>query len=215
MQMKNIAKILGLTMVGALIGVNCYASVFGVKEEQTNWNIVYPKVVIYNNQNSEYLINEDIQQHYSKIRSAFQHGEYYRVIGKCRLMYEDENLLSLVLYFIQLPYGGNGSHEKAIGLVYDKNTGQRIPIYNYVNATADDVYYYQKSHTYSFSKNQYIPPRYVDDRKVEEVPENYFLPGDGSVCLLYGSYKLAAGVWGVTYIKLEPEYIDYLSRKNG
>ena len=45
--MKNIAKILGLTMVGALIGVNCYASVFGVKEEQTNWNIVYPKAVSY------------------------------------------------------------------------------------------------------------------------------------------------------------------------
>lgn len=212
--MKNIAKILGLTMVGALIGVNCYAFVFGVKEEQTNWDIVYPKVVIAQNKNAESLINADIQQYYSELRSAFQQGKFYRVIGKCRLMYEDENLLSLVLHFIRLPYGGNGSNDEAIGLVYDKNTGQRIPIYNYVKATADDVYYYQKSHTYSFSKAQHIPPKDVFNSKVDEVPENYFLPGDGSVCLLYGRYELAAGAWGITCIKLEPDYIDYLNRKN-
>ena len=66
------SKILGLTMVGALIGVNCSAYVSAVKEEQTNWNIVYPKVVIYNNRNSEYPTNENIQQYYSKMRIAFQ-----------------------------------------------------------------------------------------------------------------------------------------------
>lgn len=105
--------------------------------------------------------------------------------------------------------------EEAIGLVYDKNTGQRIPIYNYVKVTADNVFYYQKGHTYSFSKNRYISPEDVFNHKVDEVPENYFLPGDGSVCLLYGRYELAAGVWGGTCIKLDPEYIDYLNRKNG
>lgn len=129
-------------------------------------------------------------------------------------MYEDENLLSLVLYFIRLPYGGNGSNEEAIGLVYDKNTGQRIPIYNYVKVTADDVFYYQKGHTYSFSKDRYISPEDVFNHKVDEVPENYFLPGDGSVCLLYEDMNWQQE-YGGTCIKLDPEYIDYLNRKNG
>ena len=122
-------------------------------------------------------------------------------------------LFGVVLY--TTPYGGNGSNEEVIGLVYDKNTGQRIPIYNYVKVTADDVFYYQKGHKYSFSNDRYISPEDVFNHKVDEVPENYFLPGDGSVCLLYGRYELAAGVWGVTCIKPDPEYIDYLNRKNG
>lgn len=211
--MKNAIKVLGATLIGIAIGINSYAAVDCVQEEQTNWKVERP-VVSLENSHVQNLINMDIQRYYDKMREDFEQGEYYTCRGSYSVSYEDDNLLSLVLILYEYPYGANGNHFKGIGLVYDKNTGERIPLSNYVRATANDLSFYHKSHIYSWSKNQTVPYKAVNSSRISEVPDNYFLPGDGSVCILFGPYSLAAGYLGITYIKLEPEYIEYLNRKN-
>ena len=49
---------------------------------------------------------------------------------------------------------------------------------------------------------------------LKEVPTNYFLTGGGVVCVVFSPYELTAGVFGSCYIELEPDYIEYLNRKN-
>lgn len=212
-KMKNVIKVLGATLMGFAIGINSYAAVDCVQEEQTNWKIERP-VVSLDNSYVQNLINTDIQRYYDKMREDFEKGTFYTCRGRYSVSYEDDNLLSMVLILYEYPYGGNGAHSRAVGLIYDKNTGERIPLSNYVRATAADLSFYYRSHTYSWSKKQTLPAEAVDSSRISEVPDNYFLPGDGSVCILFRPYSLAAGCFGITYIKIEPEYIEYLNRKN-
>lgn len=210
----KIKKIIAAAMAWALaLGGGAFASVSEVKEEKMNWTLSYPVVTIKERPAVEASINADIQTYIKDLRDRFESGEYYRAAGSYEVHYEDEGLLSLSLKLFGLPYGANGNHNYTISLVYSKETGEPVPLKNYVRPTPDDLEYYRSGHTYLWD-GQPMPYEKTFKERISYVPTGYFLPGGGAVCLVYKPYALAAGVFGTLYIRLEPEYVDYLNRKN-
>ena len=193
------------------LGSTAFAEVNSMHEEKINWNLTYPSVIIPDNLAAQDRINTDIMTHIKALRSDFENGEYYMCGGYYKVHYEDEAILSVSLYLYRYPYGANGNHSYSWNIVYDKTNGQKIPLYNYVRITPEDLDLYKYSHTYSESGELLED---VWDVDITKVPDDYFLPGDGAICIVFSPYSLTAGVYGPTYIKLEPEYIEYLNRKN-
>ena len=208
-------KLLSIMSIGISIcmGITAFAAVYGVHEEKTNWKLDYPVVTVENNVNVQNLINADLGQYITALKADFAQGRFYDGGGYYTVHYEDNDVLSISLYLTRHPFGGNGNHTAAISIVYDKHTGQRIPLYNYVHVTPKDLDYYKDGSTYTQSGKR-LDYKYLWRGPIKRVPENYFLPGDGSVCLVFKPYELSAGAMGATYIKLDPKYIEYLNRKN-
>lgn len=209
--MKNLALAIAFA-VTIFTSCNANAAVTAGYEEKVNWKATYPIVSIANNPSAQEIINQDLNNYLEQLRSEFQRGRYYSCKEWYQVHYEDDDLLSISIYQIRLPYGGNGNHTYNYDLVYNKNTGQRIPLYNYVHVKPYDLEYYRGAHTYNYNGK----PIYKRNNRwrIDYVPENYFLLGNGVICVVFPVYKLSAGVDGPCYIRLEPNYIEYLNRKN-
>lgn len=204
-----------IAAIGAsvLMGISAYASVYTREDQRTNWNMKYPVVSVEDNWNAQETINQDIMGYYNTLRIYFDQGRYYSCAGSYLVHYEDDDVLSISLYLTGYPYGANGNHTVNYDIVYDKHTGERIPLYNYVRVTTKDLEYYMGSHTYSMNGRR-LNYNMLQSRTIREVPENYFLEGSGYVCVVFRPYELAAGAMGSVYIQLDPQYINYLNRKN-
>lgn len=209
--MKRLLSLLVVFIVCLVVESTAFAEVKSIYEEKTNWELTYPTVVVSDNIAVQNRINNDIMTYINDLRADFETGEYYTCGGNYQVHYEDNDILSISLCLYRYPYGANGNHSYSWDIVYDKKTGKKIPLYNYVHITPADLQYYKYYHTYSQSGELM---QEIWDTDITEIPTNYFLPGNGSICLVFSPYTLAAGVFGSTYIELEPEYIEYLNRKN-
>lgn len=209
--MKNIFLSI-IFLVTLFIPVSANATVTAGYEQKVNWIATYPIVSIDNNPTAQDVINQDLNRYLEQLRSDFRNGRYYICKEWYKVRYEDANLLSISIYQIRLPYLGNGNHTRSYDIVYDKNTGQRIPLYNYVHVTPNDLEYYRGGHTYNYMDRHL--DRRTDSRRITYVPENYFLLGGGVVCVVFQPYQIGSGADSNCYIRLEPNYIEYLNRKN-
>ncbi len=204
---------MGLTFAALLaMSGEALAAVSAVHEEKTNWDVTYPSVTAEGK--AAQAINADLLGQISGLKKGFESGEYYRASCSYEVHYEDAGLLSVSMHLFGLPYGANGNHTSTVSLVYDKETGTRVPLENYVHVTLEDLEIYRVAHTYTWDG---APLDYENTFKepISYIPTNYFLPGGGAVCLVYEPYDLAPGVYGSVYIRLDPEYVEYLNRKNG
>ena len=208
--MKKKLFLIMVVGISVCMNITIFAAVHGVHEEKTNWKLDYPVVTIESNPNVQNLINEDLGRYIANLKADFAQGRFYNGGGHYKVHYEGSDILSISLYLTRYPYGANGEHTRAVSIVYDKHTGKRIPLYNYVHVTPKDLDYYKNGHTYTQSGEK-LEYKHLWHESIKCVPENYFLPGDGSVCLVFKPYELSSGI---TYIKLDPRYIDYLNRKN-
>ncbi len=188
------------------------ASVTEIHEEKMNWDVTYPSIT--SEGNAAQAINADLLENLSGLRKGFESGEYDKASCSYEVHYEDAEILSLSLHLFGLPYGANGNHSSITSLVYDKKTGARVPLETYVHLTLEDLETYRYGHTYTWDG---APMDYEKTFKepISYIPTNYFLPGGGAVCLVYEPYDLAPGVYGSLYIRLAPEYVEYVNRKNG
>lgn len=202
-----------LVIAGSLAAFPSYAEVSSGQESATNWEVTYPIVSIEGNAEAQDTINADLNSYLDLLRDEFQSGKYYICRERYAVHYEDNDILSISLYQLRLLYGANGNHSISIDLVYDKNTGEKIPLDNYVHATLDDLEYYKWGHSYDQSGHSLVGNK-VSSYPLKAVPGNYFLKGGGVVCVVFQPYKLSYGAAGCCYIELEPDYIEYLNRKN-
>lgn len=203
----------GLVIAGTLCAFPSYAAVSSGQESATNWDITYPIVSVEGNATAQDSINADLNDYLEQLREDFQNGKYYTCKESYTVHYEDNDILSISIYQLRLPYRAAGSHVKNFDIVYDKNTGERIPLDNYVHATTTDLEQYKWGHSYD-QRGGKLQDRNLNNSHLKEVPDNYFLTGNGVVCVVFQPYILTAGVYGCCYIKLKPEYIEYLNRKN-
>lgn len=207
-------KFLCALVIAGSIGIfPSYAAVNSGQESATNWEVTYPIVSIEGNAEAQNSINADLNSYLETLRDDFQNGKYFICKERYVVHYEDNDILSISVYQLREPYGGNGNHSRSFDLVYDKNTGEQIPLDNYVHVTPSDLEHYKWSHSY----NQSGKPLKMDSISrfpLKEIPSNYFLKGDGVVCVVFPPYELSCGADGCCYIELEPDYIEYLNRKN-
>lgn len=208
--MNKIIKLVIILTGILLIHASASAQVAENNEKQINWSLTYPTVIVENNPTAQEKINTDILKYINELRQDFQLG-YYKCGGIYKLHYEDSSVISLSLYLYRMPYTGNGNHWSNVDLVYDKYTGNRIPLYHYVNATAKDLDLYKSGHSFAQDGTKL---KSLKEESITRVPDDYFLVGDGIVCITFHSCEIASGAFGPCYIKLEPDYIDYLNRLN-
>lgn len=207
-------KFLCALVIAGWLGVfPSYAAVSSGQESATNWEVTYPVVSVEGNAEAQDSINADLNDYLEQLREDFRNGKYYMCKEHYTVHYEDNDVLSISLYQLRLPYGACGNHSKSFDLVYDKNTGERIPLDNYVHVTLSDLEQYRWGHSYDQKGNK-LKSENMWRTPLKEVPTNYFLTGGGVVCVVFKPYELTAGASGSCYIKLEPDYIEYLNRKN-
>lgn len=202
-----------LFVAGSLSVFPSYAAVSSGQESDTNWEVTYPIVSIEGNAEAQNSINADLNDYLEQLRIDFQDGKYYICKEYYTVHYEDNDVLSISLYQLRLPYGACGNHSKSLDLVYDKNTGERIPLDNYVHVTLSDLEQYKWGHSYDQKGNK-LKSENMWKSPLKKVPTNYFLTGGRVVCVVFKPYELTAGAFGSCYIELKPDYIEYLNRKN-
>ncbi|WP_444313738.1 hypothetical protein [Megamonas funiformis] len=202
-------KLLLLTMfIIMLVPSFCFAYVETGKQEYTNLTLEYPLVYL-DNKNIQDKINTDIANYVYDFKGKYDIGKFYKGFMNYKVAYEDEKYLSIVMK-ISYTSGYRGTYQ-LIGLVYDKNNGNNVPLNNFINFYSTDEL--------NNLVNNYIVPVYNNKgqrlsvpRKINYISQNYALLKDGIIVLIYPIETLGCNADGVTNIQFSPKEIDYLNR---
>lgn len=191
------------------------SSVQSGRQADVNMELVYPLVYLANPVAQE-SINSDIANYVEDFKNKYYTGYYYNVKMSYKVMYEDEKYLSIILTFTH--YGAGAPHEMYIrsAIVYDKDTGEHIPLgyfCNIKNAKQLDIQLITGLATlYSQLSDKLIYNQ--TSKHVTYITPYYYLAGNGYIYLVYQIYELSSFSNGSTVIKLGPDAIDYLNRVN-
>lgn len=213
MRMKKAASLFFL--ITALTASVASASVQTGSIQKINLDLKYP-LVYTQNQTAQKKINQDIATWAYNSKRDYDNGEFLSVETQYEVTYEDDSVISIM--FVNLSYPAGVAHQWTSydGIVYDKRTGNRIPLYNYVHIRnaqqlEDGLYSGVLSlHDESGEEITYDGTNWP----VERVSQDYLLRGGGTIDLLYSPYELAPFAAGATSIRFDPEAINYFNRMN-
>ncbi|WP_370783161.1 hypothetical protein [Allisonella histaminiformans] len=213
MRMKKAASLFFL--ITALTASVASASVQTGSIQKINLDLKYP-LVYTQNQTAQKKINQDIATWVYNSKRDYDNGEFLSVETQYEVTYEDDSVISIM--FVNLSYPAGVAHQWTSydGIVYDKRTGNRIPLYNYVHIRnaqqlEDGLYSGVLSlHDESGEEITYDGTNWP----VERVSQDYLLRGGGTIDLLYSPYELAPFAAGATSIRFDPEAINYFNRMN-
>lgn len=213
MRMKKAASLFFL--ITALTASVASASVQTGSIQKINLDLKYPPVYTQN-QTAQKKINQDIATWVYNSKRDYDNGEFLSVETQYEVTYEDDSVISIM--FVNLSYPAGVAHQWTSydGIVYDKRTGNRIPLYNYVHIRnaqqlEDGLYSGVLSlHDESGEEITYDGTNWP----VERVSQDYLLRGGGTIDLLYSPYELAPFAAGATSIRFDPEAINYFNRMN-
>lgn len=163
-------------------------------------------------------INTDLANIIYDMKGKYDSGKYYSAKMDYEVTCENDDIISLGLktYVVQYPGAVHG-FSAYTGLVYNKNTGERIPLNEYVTiksakqiqgALMDGVI---SSHNWDMQRNCFFRE---DMFKVKKVSSNYVLGSDGSVYLIYQPYSIGPFAFGPYKVRFSPTAIDYFNRMN-
>ena len=213
MRMKKAASLFFL--ITALTASVASASVQTGSIQKINLDLKYP-LVYTQNQTAQKKINQDIATWVYNSKRDYDNGEFLSVETQYEVTYEDDSVISIM--FVNLSYPAGVAHQWTSydGIVYDKRTGNRVPLYNYVHIRnaqqlEDGLYSGVLSlHDESGEEITYDGTNWP----VERVSQDYLLRGGGTIDLLYSPYELAPFAAGATSIRFDPEAINYFNRMN-
>lgn len=213
MRMKKAASLFFL--ITALTASVASASVQTGSIQKINLDLKYP-LVYTQNQTAQKKINQDIATWVYNSKRDYDNGEFLSVETQYEVTYEDDSVISIM--FVNLSYPAGVAHQWTSydGIVYDKRTGNRIPLYNYVHIRnaqqlEDGLYSGVLSlHDESGEEITYDGTNWP----MERVSQDYLLRGGGTIDLLYSPYELAPFAAGATSIRFDPEAINYFNRMN-
>lgn len=211
--MKRLMLII-LTLL--IIPFTALATVIDGIQNDTNLKLKYPLVYL-DNAVAQESINTDIANYVVRAKSLYYDKKMYTVDMGYEIFYEDQNVLSIVIN--QGWYNGQGAHgyHVSYGLVYDKNTGNRIPLYHYVKISSGNQLrdLIPGGIVKVFNENgKRLYPNQLYGMKNMEASDNYALLGDGIIVLFYQPYVLSAYANGVNSVTLNNKAIEYLNRLN-
>ena len=182
---------------------------------EINLSISYP-LVYTDNAESQELINSDIANFVYDIKDRYDSGDYYSANMKYDTTYEDNNVVSIVLktYVVRYPGAAHGMSWNS-GLVYNKITGERIPLSNYVHIKSPEQIQQNLSNGVLSAYNENMTRNYFFREtvwSVKKISQNYILAGNGTIYLLYPPYSIGPYSSGTIRVKFTPTAIDYLER---
>lgn len=177
-------------------------------------DLKYP-LVYTENAVAQTAINTDIAAYVGEAKDAYYNRHVYQVSQSYKVTYEDKDVVSLLLTTYYYRAGAAHGSYRTQGMVYDKRTGQRVPLYNYVKiASAKQLDTAVRDGVLSFytstRKRTYLPQGW----HVDYASDNYFLSGKGYINLVYQPYELGPFSYGNTFIEFSPKAIEYFNRMN-
>ena len=196
--------------VGVFIHGNVFASVENHTDNGVNYEMSYP-IVYTNNKAAQDRINQDIYHYIAAFRDDFNAGKFYKGWFSYKVRLENNEYVSLTIKDMRYNMGAAHANHVVYGLVYDKNTGRRLPLSHFLKITVNDLRYFYGGHLYSEGGEKI---ENLNWSAPERVPEDYFLLGNGGVALIYGVNELYSSSSGATTIRLNREEVEYFNRKN-
>lgn len=213
--MNKLLRLL-LILTCCFISNTCFATVETGEQNYTNLKLQYPLVYL-TDQQAQDKINTDIARYVYDFKGRYDNGEFYQGKMSYEIKYEDDKYLSLLLKGYIYNAGAAHGYSGIWGIVYDKNTGDRVPFQNFVpiksaefierliNENIVNLYDSQMNRVNLYSR--------YGENHVKRMSNDFYISSDGSVYLLYQEYELGPYSYGATRIKFTPEAIDYIYRR--
>ena len=176
-----------------------------------NYEMSYP-IVYTNDKAAQDKINQDIYHYIATFRDDFQAGKFYKGKFSYDVKFENDKYISLTVIDdrIDSPRSGGRNHYKLYGVVYDKKTGNKLPLSHFLKITLEDLSWLCITNLYNDSgynlENTY--------KKPDQISEDYYLMGNGGIALIYQTWRLSVYSDGATTIRLSAEEVNYFNRKN-
>ena len=198
-------KLCMTSMLGVMLAVPTYATVVTGSQSDVNMELKYP-LVYTNNMFAQKAINTDIANYVLYAKSVYYDQHAYQVKQNYKVTYEDSQVVSILLTTYHYHAGSAHGMYNTKGLVYNKITGQRIPLYNYVKiANPQQI---------ERGINSGILRFYSEGHKKADLLPNYYLKGKGAIGLVYQPYELGPFSYGNTFVEFSPKAIEYFNRMN-
>ncbi|WP_337465289.1 hypothetical protein [Acidaminococcus timonensis] len=199
------------TMLAALafclsLSVPAFAKVESEQARIVDLEMTWP-VVETKNKKADSLINKDIKSFMDDFRAGFVDRKFTSGRTWYETKYEDNQLVSLVLS--DLRSEGNENKVRTRGVVYELDTGSRLPLSAFVRVTVADLNGYLASQCYNSSDVRIHP-----DKQVTRVPEDFFLNPDGSISILFQTSEVGGLLDGPVYIRLSQSDLRELNARN-
>lgn len=199
------------TMLAALafclsLSVPAFAKVESEEARIADLEMTWP-VVETKNKKADSLINKDIKSFMDDFRAGFVDRKFTSGRTWYETKYEDNQLVSLVLS--DLRSEGNENKVRTRGVVYELDTGSRLPLSAFVRMTVADLNGYLASQCYNSSDVKIHP-----DKQVTRVPEDFFLNPDGSISILFQTKEVGGLLDGPVYIRLSQSDLRELNARN-
>ncbi|WP_302221945.1 hypothetical protein [uncultured Acidaminococcus sp.] len=199
------------TMLAALafclsLSVPAFAKVESEQVRIVDLEMTWP-VVETKNKKADSLINKDIKSFMDDFRAGFVDRKFTSGRTWYETKYEDNQLVSLVLS--DLRSEGNENKVRTRGVVYELDTGSRLPLSAFVRVTVADLNGYLASQCYNSSDVRIHP-----DKQVTRVPEDFFLNPDGSISILFQTSEVGGLLDGPVYIRLSQSDLRELNARN-
>ncbi|WP_289049894.1 hypothetical protein [uncultured Acidaminococcus sp.] len=199
------------TMLAALafclsFSVPAFAKVESEQARIVDLEMTWP-VVETKNKKADSLINKDIKSFMDDFRAGFVDRKFTSGRTWYETKYEDNQLVSLVLS--DLRSEGNENKVRTRGVVYELDTGSRLPLSAFVRVTVADLNGYLASQCYNSSDVRIHP-----DKQVTRVPEDFFLNPDGSISILFQTSEVGGLLDGPVYIRLSQSDLRELNARN-
>lgn len=164
--------------------------------------INYPLINLENKEASDEM-NRFISKKMLAYKKVFNNRNYQDGIVDYKVMYEDDDYLSIV--FTYWWYYQNAAHGmyNTSGIVFDKHSGKLVNLKHFV-PELNVKNLNQKVHDgeLQIKNNRDEAISLVDPWVLDRVSHSYYIDEDKSVYLIYQPYELAPYAAGNTYIKI-------------
>ncbi|WP_286034457.1 hypothetical protein [Megamonas hypermegale] len=192
---------------------NCFAFVDEGKQSYTNLEMSYP-IIYLEDTTAQNKINTDIANYVWKFKNRYDKGEFFNGKMKYYIKYEDDNLLSIILEQNWYNAGAAHGYYTHTGLVYNKKTGERIPLSYFVPIKDANQLQYAGIFSNVTKLYNWQHKEIHNNYKTKRISQDYYLGGNGTIYLLYQPYELGCFADGVVSVEFTPEAIDYFKRLN-
>lgn len=191
-------------------------------QEANHLKMTYPLVYV-DNQQAQDKINTDIASYVYAAKAQFD-IQSKRNTDETRpttldmtytVTYEDNDFVSLTLTPYLYTGGAHGNYHQ-FGLVYNKHTGEAVPLSYFIHikdgaqlqaALTQGLVTFSSQSTVITNSQEY-------PKDINFVSEDYILNGNGSISLIYAPYELGPYSMGATRINFSREAINEFNTQN-
>lgn len=208
-------KLIMPAILTALISIGTsHAYVVEQTQVDGNMKLSYP-LVYESNQDVQHKINTDIASYVVAEKSYYESGAAQSVDLSYEVAYEDADYLSIILTPYHYTGGAHGMYNR-IGRVYNKHTGDVVPLSYFVHIDEpSELTNGLRNNTLTLeSQTGNIEVMKSDMwNEVPYVSDNYALRGNGVIDLIYQPYEMGPYSYGAMRIKISPEATATLNMK--